>query len=234
MIKYNVSASGDGKWRRYKCGQVAISHGQPAHEGEKFEALLDWACRQFDEVVLNLSDTLYRHNLAAEGHNNFRAALMARTAGDEWLTRNGQVLNAYKDKIIAFHRWDDWLQHSDFPQVFASVTSLHGRDAGLRNAVAADAAEFLERRRKRGPVDVESFLQGSAAYLLEEIAVYILIGRTYEPARIYPSKDLLCFEYMRRESIPASLRGIDMTTHVNVNFKKKRSLFADESSQKAA
>lgn len=222
MLKYNISASGDTRWRNCQRAMISISQGNRNLSGDKFEALISWAHNRFQEIIINVSDTLSRHNLIAEGYSEPLAESMAERHGNIWLKEHHHIIKQHKDKIIAIHRWNDWRQHSSYNEINDKIQRFYLDDIGLSKTVHDDCEMFLMRKIEQGYKDIEHHRICSRNYLLEELAAYTIIGRQYKANRIYPSKDLKCFEYMRSSSsIPASLQGLELTTHIHVSFKKK-------------
>ena len=64
---YRLRVSASPGWVDYRACTLGISVGQPYHEGEKFAATVEWAARHFEEIVVDVSDTLQRHRLIGGG-----------------------------------------------------------------------------------------------------------------------------------------------------------------------
>ena len=235
MSKYNISAGGAPRWRECPRAMISISHGNRNLVGDKFEALLSWTAHRFHEVIINVSDTLYRHNLMAEGYSEELSLSMAERNGNIWLKEHHHIIKPHLPKILSMHRWNDWRQHRMFPEINAGIQDFYQNDSGLQQAVNDDCQAFLDRKLQQGFQDLEPYRIGSRNYLLEELAAYTIIGRQYQANRIYPAKDLKCFEYMRTSNtVPVAIKGLELTTHIHANFKKKSPLHSSNDNRKAA
>lgn len=230
MLKYNISASGNARWHNCQRAMISISQGNRNLAGDKFEALLSWAYTRFQEIIINVSDTLSRHNLIADGYSEPLAESMSERHGNIWLKEHHHIIKPHNDKIIAIHRWNDWRRHSSYDEISNQIHKFYLDDTGLTKAVNDDCEMFLLRKIEQGYENIEHHRTCSRNYLLEELAAYTIIGRQYQANRIYPAKDLKCFEYMRSScSIPLSLKGLELTTHIHASFKKKGSVFTGHS-----
>ena len=230
FYKVNSSSRDTHKgWRQASIAEIGIKIDNSKYEGEKFASLLDWAASRFETVLITLSDTLYRHNYEAEGHAKDVAVNMARTYGDFWLARNKAAIRKYSGKAdIIVQRWDDWKSHPQFPEVLKDLQSLYRHDEGFYKSVRADIDGFLSRYGKKiTPENKFLYNRKSYDYVLEEAAVYILIGREIGSARLYPGTDLQSFQYMRQPDTPAHLKGLENCPHVRLSFHRKPAFSAE-------
>lgn len=218
--RYVISSS-LGKSALTSC-EIGISIGNPAHEGDKLKSILKWVDKRFENCIITLSDTLYRYTYMAQGMDEAQAYFTALREGELWLERNREAFKIFDHALLQFDRWNKWLKHPDYPAVFQQLSTLYKQDGKLQNAFAKDVSAYISRCQKRGEdIDVAKASENSLAYLIEETACYILIGRAYEAWRAYPSRDMACFRYMRRPDIPENLKGIEKAPHLELNFKRK-------------
>lgn len=192
-------------------GELGISMGNSAHEGENLRRMLQWTQQNFDQTIVTLSDTLYRFNLMDEGLNYDEAYDGARALGDAWLQRNQPALAEMDPARLKIIRWDEWLAHEDFNKVYEDLVSFYRADAPFREAMKKDVEAFTSRRQSAGKTVPQQ--NNAVNFLLEEGACYILIGRTFQALRIYPSHDLKCFKYLRKDSVPAPLKGLEQAPY---------------------
>lgn len=230
MSKYTINASGnDASWRDKAISEFGISPGHACHEGDKLESLLSWASTRFEASVLNLSDTLYRYNLRADGQNDVTAYKESLRLGEAWLFRNRSVLESYKSHIKSIHRWDYWLHHDGYADLHDELRAYLPNDEGLCRALQQDVERFIDRKMRQGALHDEDVTRTNCEeFLIEEAVCYILIGRTYEPARVYPAKDIDFFQYLRLPHIPETLRGFEKNLHTRVILNRKPSQFSEQ------
>jgi len=154
-------------WVRNLC--LAISVGEPAHEGADLAAAVEMIENTGKPCVIRLSDTLQRHNYMAAGAGVREAWDMSRKAGDEWLARNIAVLNrlSHKPEIV---RWDSVLKHPDFDGVHYSFIRLSETNAIVAEALARDVETFLAKRQFGSNEERAIYEKCSRAFLLEETA----------------------------------------------------------------
>lgn len=222
MSKYCVKIKQSPGWDKNDTGMISISQGQEAHEGAKLEALLDWGVTNHKFCLLNISDTLHRHNLIRNGMDADSAATAAYRLGNEWMQRNAAALDKYRHRFYRIHRWNDWLHHPEFNIVHDAVQSYFIHNPGFRQAAMADIESFTTRKGAQAEnTSPEARFNSTRDYLLEETAAYIIMSRTYAANRAYPAKPLQTFEYLRQTpGLPPLLRGMERAMCVRVLLKR--------------
>lgn len=225
MKSYSVKVKQSPGWQQAESCIISISQGQENHEGEKLAALLEWGVANHRRCILNISDTLHRHNLMAGGTGEAEAFVQARRMGDLWRERNAAFIRPFENSFYRTHRWNDWLFHPDFETVHAHVLSLFTGDAPFRAEAEKDIALFTDRKTKQESPDRTARLRATCtAYLLEETAAYIIMSRTYGASRVYPAVPLSTFAYLRDHAtaIPGPMRGMEKSRDVRVLLKRRR------------
>lgn len=225
MKSYSVKVKQSPGWQQAESCIISISQGQENHEGEKLAALLEWGVTNHRRCVLNVSDTLHRHNLIAGGMGEAEAFVHARRLGDLWRERNAAFIRPFEASFYRTHRWNDWLFHPDFETVHGHVLSLFAGDAPFRAEAEKDIALFTGRKEKQDAGDEGDLLRATCtAYLLEETAAYIIMSRTYGASRVYPAVPLSTFAYLRDHAaaIPGPMRGMELSRDVRVLLKRRR------------
>ncbi len=193
--------------------RLDISVGQSYHEGEKMIALAEWTSRHFNECVVNVCDSLQRHNLEFMGIEKGRAYKMALSAGDAWINRNQEALNMLPNLTIT--RWDDWRQKPEWANAVKEIENLYNTDQEFKSVVDQTAQSFWDKKELKANSVQNDFVRASKKYILEE-AVYALISSFDNVADIYPGSYLPVFDYMRDRGLPAPQ---SMTT---VSFKRRK------------
>lgn len=196
--------------------RLQISVGQPYHEGEKFLATVKWVADNFDDISINMCDTLQRHNLVYLGYTPFQAFDEAIQAGNEWLERNTQALSLVKNASMT--RWEDWKKNSEWPECWKKTLNLYEDDESFIDLVDKGAELFWDRRKgKEGYPEGRKpdFIYASKQYILEEVAVSMIMSSN-DIAEIYPGSFPIPLYYLRDKKIPAPL---SMTS---IAFTKKK------------
>lgn len=191
---YAVKVKNGRKWNAYSTARFHISVGQSYHESEKFQATMQWAKHRFDHVIICVNDTLQRYNYTyKESISDVDAMLKAENAGREWIERNLHTIRSLPSHEII--RWNNWLNHQDFPSQNQFVQDLYLSDENVRSLIAADVMNFWKRRNVREGAetysDFEKFRAASTAYLLEETAAFFLMFKRDVAVDIYPGSVLL-------------------------------------------
>lgn len=233
MSRYVMKATGPADWRSFRSCEFGISIGNPNHEGDKFRSIIQWADKRFSHCIVTLSDTLNRYTMMCDGMDEAEAYFKTRKLGDLWIEQNKAALNSVSGKLT-LKRWDEWLKHPDYEAIYSSLKTFRDSSGDFHNALKTDTEKYLERRCSRDEnFDYQRAFDNSMNFFIEEIACYILIGRTYGALRAYPARDMSCFEFMRGPQVPLHLKGMERAPHLELNFKKK--LTADsEDTQKVA
>lgn len=164
---YAVRVKNGAKWREYRDARLQISVGGDRHEGEKFNATIDWVKNRFDKTIICVNDTLQRYNYISKGMAPDRAYEETLKAGDRWLDRNLAAIEKLPNYEL--HRWNEWLKDPSYQSVFDSVVDLYNSDEAFQDAI------YESQKNK-----------WSKEYLLEEIAVFSLMYRYHNAVDIYP------------------------------------------------
>lgn len=181
---------------------VGISLGNPNQEGAKFEAILDWASKNFDKFVVIIFDTLYRHNyLLQHGGNMAKAFEMARHTGKMWHLDHQPSLDAHKDKIVQVHTWETFRTDPNFTDRMDQLIRLEATSPVFRDYLDQNIAQYFSRGNRDGLPEEEKAQIAARArlFILEELAGYSIIADKYKAARIYPSEVMPTFQYFKLE-----------------------------------
>lgn len=225
LLPYKVSTkTTDARWRDCPRCTLNISMGHDYHEGVKLESLLYWANRRFNFVIVNIGDSLHRHNLIRQGLSPEKAHAESLKMGTDWLERNGASIHRYLTRAHKVHRWSDWLFHDNFQKLLSDMKTYYRQDKGFYDAVQSDINRFLQRQRNGLSTEaIHEASQKSADYLLEEATVYTLMARTYEANRAYPANDLDTLRYLSQPDIPAQISGLEKSLQIYIKFYKRKS-----------
>lgn len=176
---YRTIIKGKNLWRGHKTARFQLSMGNPKQDGDKFAALSEWAALRFDRVILIVSDSLQRHNIAADiGVSHDKAHLIALHAGQEWLSRNMRSIQSLPAFELTF--WDDWLLHPRYPEARAAIDGLYAVHGEFRSAVERKVDVFCVRHGHG-----DKMKAASREYLLEELAAFSIMFRDTPAADFY-------------------------------------------------
>lgn len=156
MSAYKIEKLNKSGWKNHDLCRYHISMKSPKSTGDKFEAGLEWASKNFKRVEIILSDTLQVHN----GHTILEAEQM----GNDWLNANHSALNHYRPVI---HRWKDLKRHRNFAHYYNFIRHLpcpHFKKALLDTAESYLARNYMHMNCQT--------VGASSAFLVEELAVF--------------------------------------------------------------
>lgn len=222
---YKVFVKDKGIWQNYNTARLQISVGNSRHTGDKFFALTEWAAARFDKVVLIVSDTLQRHNIALEHNISLDQAHQASLfLGKKWLKENKAAIENLSVNQRQVTLWDDWLQHEDFVQSYAEVCRVYQIDPAVQSVINAKAASFCKRKEDGSLVMQGKDFDTSVSYLLEEIAAFAIMFRAQQAVDIYPGtwfKDVFDVIVQASEVSPL-FSGFFNTACLSVDFVRNK------------
>lgn len=192
--------------------RLNISVGQDYHEGEKFLAQTEWVARHFNECVINICDTLQRHNLEASGIHPIQAQKMALINGKGWLERNNNAIRLLPKPTII--HWDKWLSHPEWEQATQTIEGAYHHNPTFKKIADETAESFLKRREFHSNKELKIAHDYSLRYILEE-AAFAQISSYQDVADIYPGTFPPIFDYMREIGMTAP---VSMTS---IGFKRR-------------
>ena len=220
-IKYKLqSVSKDIGWQHNELAYIPISLQNKYHYGQRFAHLLDWTAKRHSKIVINISDSLYRHNFISQRSQKNIAYSKALNSGQEWLLAHHFLLDGYN--IVKIHRWDDWLNHPDYLELHKKILYLYESDNNFQKHIETDITNFTSRKIRRTKANHHRSIESSRNFLLEECACYILIGRRYRANRIYPGSSGNWFLYLQNSDIPEALQGCGNLSNIHIKFKRVR------------
>ncbi len=217
---YKVFVKDKGAWQMHDTARLQISVGNPKHDGNKFFALAEWASARFDHVILIISDTLQRHNIAFHGnYDQERAYEISLAQGDYWLYQNKEALDVLPNKTVT--RWNDWLNHPEFKASHDVLKSLYENREDVRNAINKKAEDFSKRHMGSLAKEFSSerLMKTSVSYILEEVAAFSLMFRTIKAIDIYPGewfRDI--FDVLKKVESEALLSSFQSAECLRVDF----------------
>jgi hypothetical protein len=208
-LSYNVKAAfkhacpHENKFKNSICS-LAISVGQPAHEGDKFAATIDIINDTFGKCIIIIGDGLCRYIMSVKAHKNFAEShKAANILGKQWINRNKEII----DRLIIPYkiiRWDYWLNHPLFVNAKRKIDSLYSNDDIFRGIVNNAAENFTKRDQKRPTstyYDYNKILNASVLYLQEECAAMLLWVTENIDFEIYPRYRNTAMEYVYKKFI---------------------------------
>jgi len=155
-------------------GILCISVGGDLHEKQQFMATATWAARRFRKVVVEIADTLQRHNYVADGMPEAEARAFTFRRGSLWIDRNRKALiEIAQNSGVEVTRWDQWIGTLEFAEAKEKIWTLYSDEPEFRRII--DASVRPEKR------------DASLCYLLEETAAMGLIADAYpNSVMLYP------------------------------------------------
>lgn len=192
--KYAVKVKNGRGWNAYKTARLQISVGQEYHEGDKFEATINWAKHRFEKTIICVNDTLQRFNFSYKTNMDTSQALfVSESEGAAWVERNKRYIEQLPN--FELYRWENWRSHPAYAAEYEYVTNLYQKDNLVKDLVLQNVLDFWKRRERKadmsGDYHFDTFKKASIEYLLEETAVFFLMFKKERAVDIYPGSTLL-------------------------------------------
>jgi tRNA-dependent cyclodipeptide synthase len=141
---------------------------------------MNWANKNFDQIVVVVLDTVQRYNMMFNGMEANVAYQQSREAGDQWIERNKDILG---DATII--RWDEITNDAGFSDALQKVHNLYDNSALVKEEID-DAIQNVAQRRNIDEAQSDFFRSLSQNYLIEEIAGTAVANRLYPGVCAYP------------------------------------------------
>jgi tRNA-dependent cyclodipeptide synthase len=189
MSTYKVKVTHSGGWQDHDTARIAISLKNPKQQGKKFDAIIDWLTPRFNHVVIQLADTLHRHNIAIDEGLDLKAAhKRAVEYGDIWLESHHHLFDKLPSHQVI--RWVDRLTQIDintyYPQLEQIMHANDNTSANMRKYID----DYMLRRKFVSDNEKQAAYNASRNYVLEESAIYLGLFETERAAEIYPGSYL--------------------------------------------
>lgn len=175
---------------------LAISVGQASQEGDRLLGTLEKISANFKTCTILIADTLQRHNYE-ETHDQEKAYQAAKKHGDIWLHTHQKYLDIinFPFKII---RWDQILNHPDYPTYLQKIDDLYATSDMFKDAVDQTAFNYACKHKR--PINKK--------YILEECAQLLLMKNNIFNFLIYPSVLLPPMLYIHEHFIASNSKHI--------------------------
>lgn len=217
LHRYKAIVRGSPGWRDHDAATLGVSTASPNWQGRKFAAILDLAAAHFRTIRIDVTDALYRHSFMAEGCPPEEALARANAMGALWLAEHRDIIEACRVKPQVI-RWAAWYDEPDFAGMLADFERAHLLNPMLRDAVAADVADFY-RRKDRAPTLREA--ECSRNYLIEELAVITMQARALASVKLYPGDELECLRVVRRGLVTEAPPGLEREQFAKVKLETR-------------
>ncbi|WP_053405216.1 tRNA-dependent cyclodipeptide synthase [Persicobacter sp. CCB-QB2] len=199
---------------------IGISIGNQQQRGDYLEATIAYANRNFDYCLINIADTSQRHNLMMENREESAAYSEALSWGDQWLFDNLR----YIEKLSIPYkvtRWDHWRLHPDFPEVLEGYYNLYENNSSFQELAHLDLARFTDAHldKLNHLLTREELERRCVNYLLEELSVWTIMGRSGKYLKAYPAKPFKTVLALSSQKYDAP-QGIENIVFARINFNK--------------
>lgn len=194
-------------WQAMATACLDISMHNKYQQGLYLAGACKWVSKRFGHCLVNIGDTLHRHNLRHLYPSAAQAHSAARSLGDRWLESNRSYLELLEIPYTIL-RSDDWLADPGFEPVHEALWSFYYEDPEFLPVVKTDIETFVTRRSDLPPAIVR---KASLYYLIEETAADILLGQRGGVAHLYPAGRHQCYGHLvqRAADLPPILRGLE-------------------------
>lgn len=184
---YKVFVKDKSVWQNHSVARLQISVGNPKHTGDKFFALTEWAAARFDQVILIVSDTLQRHNIAVEHDITLDEAYQVSVlAGQRWLKENKAALDNLSPSQRVITMWDEWMMHPQYAETLKEVRGVYENSDIVRQTVNEKAQSFCMRSASEQSIAQCRDFESSVTYILEEVAAFAVMFKETRAVDIYP------------------------------------------------
>lgn len=216
---YRVSGSAPFDYRTFDLVRLEISIGQDYSEGPKFKACVEWATKNFSNVVLLLGDTLQRHNIRREHRlSSEEAFAYTKQQGKDWFIRNRSNIPANCQIVY----WKEFLSDENYFSTLTQVRDLYHSNGAFRNALNQVILEAAGRKLKRGEDFVwREFKQSSLSYLLEETAGLALAYERFPGVSAYHGSYNDMWGMFIEKNIPGAPVGLNNSHCVRLQTRPK-------------
>lgn len=197
---YKIKAKPAASQTRAKVCSLNISMSNENQTGEKLLAIVKWVNENFDHCIINVSDSLQRHNLLSQGFTKEVAYQKAIYLGNVWLAENDKALKTIKTPH-EIRRWDEWLVLKQVQDLQKNLHKMYKELMPFQICVDADAKHWVERQL--GTNDNPTILKNGINFLIEEFAVHSYMARREfqkgngKMAQAYPARQLQAEEFLR-------------------------------------
>lgn len=202
---------------------VAISLNNVFFSGYKIDLLLSWLSKRFGQCHLIIADYLYRHNVHMQmGLQGKEAVEFAKSMGNKINEDLDDYLPHYPN-IFKVSRWKDWYSHERFSINEANLWTLYQTNHDFMTGVNTTAVDYLDRLLARGQtiaVSRDQALTLSQSFILEECAVYSVLGDLGIHVDVYPGTYPPVINDVAFGVFPDAPIGLQ--NRINVNLKTVR------------
>ncbi len=222
--RYSVKVKNGAIWRSYSWARLQISVGMPYHEGEKFEATVNWVKERFEGVHICVNDTLQRYNYISKYNIcEEQAQKICQQNGENWIKDNLKYLENIPQYEL--HRWEDWKKRDNYETYLHQINELYRTNPEFYSAVDLNVEQFLDRQSKKRDMslsDKRRFAYFSREYLLEETAVFAIMFEECVAVDIYPGSVLLPCIFFRERHLEGAPKGLSQGIFTRIDFARNR------------
>lgn len=215
----------------YKDVRLQISVGQKYHEGEKFEATIEWCRHRFGHVQICVNDTLQKYNHMFDyGLSNNAAEHKSMLQGLSWVQRNRDVIKRLPSFELV--HWSSWLEHPDYTPIKQKIDELYNFNSRFHLAINTNIDLVWQRKVKKFP-DLYTedkfplFHRLSKDFLLEEAAAFSIMFDQMEAIDIYPGTihlGAMAFQGCDGTSVPS---GLTKGHFCRIDFARNKNVVRD-------
>ena len=205
---------------RCYCG-VSLTHAHDNFEGARLSALIEWLASHSERCRLVIGDDLHRWNVMIwDGLLGVEALRTARNRGEEFLKTVTPLLSRYSDRQFEVVYWRELANRPVFSSLKREISHAISLDVNLADCLRTSAHCFIDRQLRRGhhlQTSFERAVEYSQQYIVEEVAVFGLLGAEGWQVDVYPGQELPLLTRMTKCKSPAIPKTL--LKRVNVELK---------------
>lgn len=200
---------------------IGISTRNPRHQGEKLRALLDWTSQRYEQVDINVHDSLQKYNYQISRNCSLTEAhTFAIEEGSKWIEANQPIMEGYNNLSLLRH--DDLIKKVPHSDRVKYLQDLYASNSNFANLIDNESVSLAQRKEKRGEFSTpqlrDKFFHYSRLYILDELALMSLLNETEQYVEFYAGRFLKILKNPERHRIEGLPDGLKNYPLIEVDF----------------
>lgn len=189
----------------------------------KLSAIGSWIDKNYASWIIDIADTLDRHNLRALYEMpEEEAERQAEQEGKNWYEQQADILSTF-GHLKDVKSFNFWRSHEQFTPLVGQLYKLAADNVTYREALESDVNAYV--RRKHAPNIGDHVLKRlqkfGRLYIMEETAAAVIAANTYAAHRFYPGEQLSSLALLRQGAIDGRTSGLWKEKYVEYRLKSK-------------
>lgn len=200
---------------------IGISTRNPRHQGEKLRTLLDWTSQRYEQVDINVHDSLQKYNYQISRNCTLiEAHTLAIEEGNQWIKANQPILEGYKN--VALYHHDELIKKVPHSDRVKYLQDLYASNSSFADLIDNESVSLAQRKEKRGEFSTpqlrDNFFHYSRLYILDELALMSLLNEREQYVEFYAGRFLKILKNPERHRIEGLPDGLKNYPLIEVDF----------------